>query len=63
VSLDHSDESAPRTQIPMDNGPMADELDEGIIYIGYGDLMRKLQLMELNLWQIQAPRPTSWRPD
>lgn len=32
------------------------ELDEGIIYVGYGDLMRKLQLMELNLWQILALR-------
>jgi hypothetical protein len=39
-----------------DNGRVDDELDEGIIYIGYGDLMRKLQLMELHLWQIQALR-------
>lgn len=25
-----------------------------LIYVGYGSLMRKLQLMELNLWEIQA---------
>jgi len=33
-----------------------DELDAGIIFVGYGDLMRKLQLMELSLWQILALR-------
>ena len=35
---------------------MDDELVEVTIYLGYRDLMRKLQLMELNLWRIQALR-------
>lgn len=31
-----------------------DALNAGIIYIGYGEVMHRLQVIELNLWQIQA---------
>lgn len=36
----------------MDDEP----LTAGIIYVGYGEVMHKLQVIELNLWQIQALR-------
>jgi hypothetical protein len=42
--------------VKLDNRAMDNDVGEAVIYIGYGDLMRKLQLMEWNLWEIQARR-------
>ncbi|WP_137123348.1 hypothetical protein [Segeticoccus rhizosphaerae] len=35
-----------------DNG----RIGEALIYIGYGELMRRLQVLEMSLWQVQSLR-------
>lgn len=40
-----------------------DSLSAGIIYVAYGELMHKLQVMEMSLWQIQALRMSKGMTD